>query len=219
MMDGLLKADDGAALRFFEKADKNNFQSERQGRPVFDNVVCVEVLTPGSKESSPVFEIERRYNEFSGIPDPQYTQYHAKYRKQFEAWRGGGDSADFRGTPLSAWPALDAAMIATLNEGRVYTVEGLAAISDDKLRVLGMEGRTLRDRAIQFLAAASGNAVGEGLAADNVNLHEDNERLTGEVARLDSEVARLTDELNAARGGQPPAPTPAKGKGALPNIV
>jgi hypothetical protein len=205
MIDGLFQSDDGAALRFFVAPDKNNFQTERAGRPIFDEVLFVEVITPGSRESAPVFELERKHAEETGIEQPTRTPHFAKYAKQIEAFRVGGDGADMRGTPLSGWPALDVGLIASLNEGRIYTVEALANISDEKLRVIGPGGNSLRERAKAFLAAAAGNAPNEALAAENAALKQQIAEMGETLAAMQASVAQLT-------AGQGDAKPPKNGK-------
>lgn len=190
--NGLYRAADGAALRFFEQADKNNFQSERNGRPIFDTVLYVEVITPASKESSPVIELERTFSPESGIDTPLKSGQFEKYKAQIAAYRGDADSADYRGTPLSAWPTMDKAMIATLAEARVYTVDALAVVPDAQLPMLGNGGRSLRERAQHFLNAASGNAQGEAMAAEIVSLKE-------AIAKRDNDITQLSALLAAAQ--------------------
>lgn len=201
-MDGLFKGPENEALRFFFEAVKNPYQSERNGRSCFDKILYVEVITPGSRESAPVFELERTYCTEAGIEQPQRTERYAKYKAQIDAFLNGEENPDLSGTPLSAWPRIDTAMVASLKEARVYTVEGLVALSDEKLRVIGPGGRALRDSAKAFLEAAAGNAPFERLAAENEELRE--------------QVRLLTERVNAASvvtetpPPPPPPPPPAK---------
>lgn len=198
--NGLYKSADGAALRFYEQAAKNTFQSEKNGRPIYDQVLYVEVITPGSKESSPVFELERKFSEEANISEPLRTQQYDKFREQIKAFRGDTESGDMRGTPLTAWPAIDSATAATLAEGRVYTVEALSLLPDDKLRILGPQGRTLRERAQVFLNAAAGNAQVEGMASEMQNMREDMDRMRQELAEANARAERA---VAAAQAGAP----------------
>jgi hypothetical protein len=202
--DGLYKTQDGSALRFFEEPAQNNAASERHGRPIFDQCLMVEVITPGSRESAPVFELERTFAAEVGIDTPRRGIKYREYAVQIEAYRAGNNSTDMRGTPLAAWPAISTAIAATLKHAGVYTVDALAALPDSRLSVLGPGGLALRARAIAFIAAASGNAGNEAMAAELATLKTDNERLTGEVADLS---ARLTAALQAAPA---PAPVPTQ---------
>lgn len=210
--NGLYRAADGAALRFFEQADKNNFQTERNGRPIYDTVLFVEVITPASKESSPVIELERKFCAESGIEAPMRSAQYDKYNAQIAAFRGGIESGDHRGTPLTAWPAIDVAMAATLAEARVYTVDALALVPDAQLPMLGNGGRSLRERAQQFLNAAGGNAQGEAMAAEIVALKD-------AVMLRDQNIAQLSALLAAANAAAQAAPASQAGATPIPEPI
>lgn len=207
-IDGLYKSDDGCALRFFVEPQQNNHASAQYGRPIFDECLMVEVIAPGSRESSPVFELERKFAEEVGIAAPRrHPVKYREYEKQIKSFREGSDSADLRGTPLTAWPAISTALAASCKHAGVYTVEALAALPDSRLNVLGPGARSLVTRAQQFLEAANGNADTERLAAENAELRTDLERVRTEMREL------------SARLMSPPAadlPPPSQG---LPDLT
>lgn len=180
----MLKGDDGEALHLYWGTDRNNFQSEAQGKPVYDEVLFLEIFTPGQANSTPTYQVIRRYKE-DGEPkeirDP--NSFH-RYGKFIEAYISNDISADMAGTPLDVLPFMERTQIATLREAKIFTAEGLAAISDEKLRVLGMEGRTLRSKAQAFLDAASGGAAVA--------------KLTQEIADLTEQVGLLKDRAELA---------------------
>lgn len=193
-IDGLYKSDDGCALRFFVEPQQNNHASAQHGRPIFDECLMVEVIAPGSRESSPVFELERKFAEEVGIDAPRrHPVKYREYEKQIKSFREGSDSADLRGTPLTAWPAISTALAASCKHAGVYTVEALAALPDSRLNVLGPGSRSLVTRAQQFLEAANGNADTERLAAENAELRTDLERVRTEMRELS---ARLMSPAN-----------------------
>jgi hypothetical protein len=197
----LFKTDDGAALRFYEEAEQNNFASQSQGRAIFDQVLYVEVITPGSRESAPVFICERLYAPEVGIAEPARTEYYDRFRKQIEAYRDGTTGVALAGTPLEAWPRMTVALIATLRACGVFTIEGLAEVSDGNLSKIGPGARELRSQAQTFIKAASGNAESEKLAAENVQLRE-------ELEQLKSTVAQLAASTTTAETAPPPPPPP-----------
>jgi len=204
--DGLFKADDGAALRFFYDARKNEFLSGKHGRPVYDNVLCVEVITPGSKESAPVIELEREFNTLAGLEPRRNEAKWALYGRQIDAFKRGHESADMRGTPISAWPAADNATAATLREFKIYTVEGLAATPDSALKAFGPGGLELREQAKAFLAAADGSADTSALTAENLRLREEVERLKGELTEMNGRLEAALQARTASAETPPPAP-------------
>ena len=212
MNDKLYKFDDGAALRFFYSTAKNNGQSERCGRPVFDRVLMVEVISPGSKDSIPHFEVRRWVNSgdneaISGDPIVSTIKENKtlveRYARQLEAFLGDRDDPNMMGTALEAWPGIDVETIAALKEARIYTVEGLANLSEGKFSSVGPGARSLVARAKAFLEAAKGNAPFEAQATVIANLQEEVERLTGMVKDIGSSeelVARIKEleEENAS---------------------
>lgn len=209
MYDGLYKTDDGAALRFFYDTDKNNFQSEKQGRPVYDKVLFVEVITPGSKESSPVFTLERWSGDGESAKRPVFTDEERckRYSRQIEAFKGDIKDVDMIGTPIDKWPSVDIHIAASLRESRVYTVEALASLPDSRLGALGPGALSLRERAKAYLEQAKNNAPSEALAAENVVLKAD-------LASAQDQIKLLSDRLDKLDGvddGKPAVPgKPAK---------
>jgi hypothetical protein len=201
----LYKTEDNTALRFWWDTNKNNFQSEKLGRPVYNKVLLVEVINPGAASSTVVHELVREFDEETKIVPVRREPMYSKYKRQIEAFLSDSDDPDLIGTPLDAWPALDVAMVASLKESRIYTVEGLASLSDGKLGLLGMGGRALRDKAKAFLEVSAGNAPTERLAGELSRANEEIERLNAtikelpDVAVLQSRIAELEGELAKAK--------------------
>lgn len=185
-MTKVYKHEDNSAIRFFYDTEKNNYQSEQQGRPVYDKILCVEVLQAGSKESIPVFNIIKWVSKGDG-EDPVEKRDEVRcerYKRALKAFLEDEDDPDLMGTPIDTWPALDVAMVATCREAKIYTVEALSTLSDTKLGVLGMGGRALRERAKAFLEASKGNSQSEALAARVAAVEAENERLKAQIAEL-----------------------------------
>jgi hypothetical protein len=173
MNDGLFKADDGSALRFYIEAEQNNGASEKHGRPIFDECLFVEVISPGSRESSPVFLLERKYADEVGVDEPYRAPQYDRFKKQIDAYRNGTDTVDVRGTPLAAWPRMTTSMVATANHAGIYTVEALSALPESRFGAFGPGARALVEQAKAFVQAAAGNAPTEALAAENAQLRAD----------------------------------------------
>lgn len=182
--DRLYKAEDGSALRFWWGTEKNNFLSEQENRPVHDEALYLEIFSPGSRESSPVHTVIKRYNEAANQSQYENPEMFERYGAQIKAFLSNDDSAAQTGTPLDEASFLDRAMVASLKESKVFTIEGLAALPDEKLRILGLGGRTLVDKAKAYLEAAQG---GEAVA-----------RLTTEIADLRNTVDVATKRAEAA---------------------
>jgi hypothetical protein len=190
----MLKGDQGEALIFRWDSERNNFQSDALKRPVFDEVLTVEVITPGSKESSPVHELLRKFDPETQMPDRERPHTINKYRRQYDAFLQGNASRDIIGTPIEQWPTATPSLVGMCKEAGIFTVDALAILSDEKLRKLGMGGREIRERAKAWVAASQGNAPLEALAAEN--------------ERLRASVEDLTARIDAL--GKPPAKTGSK---------
>jgi hypothetical protein len=213
--DQIYQGPDGTALRFFSRPTKNNFQSEKHGRPIFDTSLVVEVMVPGSRESTPEFEVERVYSEEAGFDasgnrlverSPKYVQY----QQQIEAYKAQNGDGLAQGTPISQWPNIDVGTAATLKAAGIHTVEMLAGVNDTHLPNLGMGGRVLRDQAQAFMNSRQFGVPTMQMAADSAHLREENVRLQNEVSDLTARLSQALAELGAARTGQP-APASAPG--------
>lgn len=216
-VDGLYKTAEGAALRFWEEPAINNFASEKHGRPLYDKCLFVEVITPGSRESAPVFELERVFCKEAGIDEPRRNHKYGEYKQQIDAYRAGTESRDLTGTPLSAWPAIDSAIAAALKHVGVFTVEGLAALPDSRYHVVGPGALSLVTRARAFLEAAAGNADNEGQATRILELETASKEKDGQIADMNNRLSQALAELAQVRAAlpgtaetlPPPPPPPA----------
>lgn len=227
MDDRIFKAPDGNALRFFEEAIKNNFQSEAHGRPLFDNMVYVEVMTPGSNESIPRFEVERTYCPEAGKGKGPYgrmverTQYYERYKQAFEQYRAEEDGIGVEGTPLDQWSLLDKGTAASFKALGIFSVEMLANVADGNLGNLGTGGMTLREQARQHLQSRQFGIPTAQLAAEKSHLEAEVTRLTRELADANATITQFTTLKAAKPGkaqpeGQPPAELDALGMPVAP---
>lgn len=228
------RTEDGSALRIYREAVQNNYVSEQLGRPVYDEAIFVEVISPGSRGSVPIFEVERTCVDEHGMvpegamPKVNRMQYD-KYAKFIEDFKSNDSDASLAGTPLQEWPELGVSLIATLKAASIFTVEALANISDNRLTVIGPDGRSWRTKAQAFLDASKGSAAATALAAENEQLRA---RLTEQEEATQLLAQRLNELENAnastslpdlsdatpdafAPIAAPPEPVKGKGKAAV----
>lgn len=199
--DPQYKTDDGSALRIFVEPARNNFLSEQEGRAIFDEVTYVEVISPGSRDSTPIFEVKRVFATEMNRSEPKFGLKYAEYRKYIEDFEANeARDATLAGTPLSQWPEMARTMAASLKSHGIFTVEGLAGLADSKLSIVGPDGRTWRAKAEAFIANAKGNAAATALAAEV-------ERMKVEAADKDTQIAQLAArvrELEASKADAKP---------------
>ncbi len=108
--------------------------------------------------------------------------------------------APINGFPLKQWPVATPAQILTLERLHVRSVEDLANANEEVLGRVGMGGRALKQKAIDWLASASGEGkLSEKLSALSQKLDEVLARNTA----LEAENQRLQQALGET--GKPPA--------------
>jgi len=187
--DQIYQGPDGTALRFYTQPTKNNFQSEKHGRPIFDTSLMVEVMVPGSRESTPQFEVERVYCEEVGLDKKgertvERSEKYTAYQVQIEAFKAQSGEGLSSGTPISQWGQVDAGTAASLRAVGIFTVEQLASVSDGNLQNVGMGGRVLREQATAFLQSRQFGVPTAAMAAENAHLKEEVERLNDRLEEL-----------------------------------
>lgn len=123
-------------------------------------------------------------------------QWLEHYRKLFEAFKTGQELPE-DGTSIREWPPLSPAQIKMLLDLRIRTVEDLAAANEEAISRLGMGGRNLKQKAIDWLAAAS--SIGKGVEAAAA-LRVENEQLKLTLERLQAELRALERRVIALTG-------------------
>lgn len=147
---GASNPDDRLYVRFFRQAIQNEFRSQQEQRPVFEDMDMVEIIPPGDqllKVVAPVREDHKR----------RFPRHWA----HFQATQGS--EALQVGTPITQWPILGPAQVAQLHALKFMTVEQIAEASDMQLQKMGTAGgmaaTALRDRAVRYLTVARDASV------------------------------------------------------------
>lgn len=179
-------------------AERNGFASEQQGRPVFERVLVLRHIYPGTTDTLDV-QVKRFPDEGAPVVlDPKRYEMFRPVLERFE--RDGAAAAS--GTPLSTIN-LDPAQIATLQASGVQSVESLADVADAVLDRLGMGARGMRDRAVAFFAALQGNAPIAALQSENERLVAEQADQRQTLAEYKAEMAALRVELAAKADAKP----------------
>ena len=167
---GAIDPDSVMIARFYKRAVRNNFESEKQGRNIFEDRIYCEYYPAGStllKMDVPAYDIHKQ--RFS----KQWAYYQAT---QNEDTLGSG-------TPLSQWAILSPADVENLRGFKFQTIENLAAMSDLQMQSLGMgiagmAPHVLRARAQAYLGTATDTALPQKQAQDIEILKKQVEDLT-----------------------------------------
>lgn len=167
-------ADSRLAVRFESKPRKNEFLSEKEGRPIFEDVDYITIYVPGDSTLTVVAEVREDHKQRFPL---QWAHYQNKH----------SDDPRNIGTPISQWPLVTPAMAEELRAIKFYTVESIAAASDIQLQNIGMRAGmnplVFRTRAQNYLK----------VAADESAIHRNDQ----ELAKLREENASIKAETDA----------------------
>lgn len=163
------------SVYFYDRELQNNFETEKQGRPIFDMTTFVKIQIPGRQDLM-IDTLARENHKL------QHPIAWARYQNEK---LGRTDRPS--GTPLTQWALLTPAQAKELEHFNFYTVDQVAAASDAQLEpirmVIGMGTQPFRDKARAHLAAAKGAA--------------DVEHQNQELQKRDQAIADLQQRLEA----------------------
>lgn len=169
---------------FFYEAVPNNFETAKQGKPVYDNVEHVRITIPGDHKTELVAISEDRYRN-------EYPEAYAAFKRQ-------EDSSFVQGTPLKAWPAMTPAIIKNFAYHNVVTIEQMAELHDGAIQSIGMGARDWAAKARAYLDHAAETADAGRLVSENAALKAD-------LEAMQAQIAALSAERETPRRGRPPA--------------
>jgi hypothetical protein len=211
------KVTDYHQIRVFWGAVHNGAASDKQGTPVYDKVLQIRHLYPGSGDYLDV--AVKRWPAEGGEPVLLDPQRYARYREVLEQFERN-DKIKQQGTPLDVLN-FDPATIANLKGKQIETVEELSDVPDVAIGALGTGGRSIRDRARAFIEASAGNAPLAKMQAENDGLRADLDLLRDQMreltqqrddAKRDAETRRIAraDEQHARDEGRPDKAEPSR---------
>lgn len=115
-----------------------------------------------------------------------------RFPKQWSAYQAGEEfKAD--GFPLEQWDQVDEGMVRDLNHKRIYTVEQLAAVTDQNLSNIGLGARELVAKAKAFSEVRKDSAAVAKYAAEA-------EQIKAAYALLEGQYKQLAERLQALEG-------------------
>ena len=183
-VEGNKDVKDNTIPRFYVRAVKNEFRSQTEGRPIFEDREYVEILVPGNRGTV----VDRAVKEEDRYRWPR--QYQAFKQQQEEV---------LEGTPIEEWAAITRSQAEELKHVHVRTVEVLASLTDEQLaKAVPMGGHGLREKAQRFVEQAAGGAPAEALAA---KLEEQATIMASMEAQVGELTRRLEEALNSKERG------------------
>lgn len=193
--------DDSAVLATFsDEYITNEYQSEMQGKPVYEHMVQVSLEYPGNNLSTFAY----RFTVADGKSGNEWT---GRFPKQWEAFCNQKEQVP-DGSPIELWPPLDRGRIMHLKGMRIHTVEQLAAMTDQTGPNIGLDWRKLRDMANATLKPEVGAAQVSKLSRENEDLKNKIEVMERQIAELaslnpNSQAVSLSEPIKKRRGPKP----------------
>ena len=122
------------------------------------------------------------------------------FRGAFEDWKAGR-ATPLSGTAVEHWPVASPSQVKTLLDLKVRTVEDLASANEETLNRIGMGGRALKQKAIDWLASAKdiGKVTEEiaAMRAENADLRARNSDLQSRLNKLATKLEALAEPRGA----------------------
>lgn len=168
-------ADKRLLVLFYREPIKNETKSVEAGRPIFDEIDLVKIITPGSRDS------------FIGDATEEYQR---RFPGQWARYKAGKDQ-DVSGTPLNQLPFLSIGQVAEFNAMGCKTIEQLVGMPDS-LSQKFMGHHAIKQRAQAYLDAANNRAPMLVLQAEL-------EKRDGQIAELQAQMAQMLANQTAEK--------------------
>lgn len=157
---------DTAIPRFYIRPVLNNFDSEKEGRPIYVDIEWIDIRVPGdprSVYSNKVSDADRK-----------------RFSRHYQAFKDGLEEPVV-GTSLRQWPMMTPAKVEEYHSRGFKTVEHVANMKDSDM-IRG--DREWQVKAQAFLNVAAGSADVQRLETDLLRKDQEIEALKEEIARL-----------------------------------
>jgi hypothetical protein len=179
-------------VRFESKPVKNEFQSEKEGRPIFEDRDFIIISVPGDSTLTSIAEVRDDHKARFPLHWAHYQNMH-------------GDDPKLVGTPIKEWPLVTSAMAEELKALKFHTVESLATASDAQLQSfgmrVGMSGTALRSRAQSFLKVSLDESILHKQDEELAKLREENASIRREtdvkLAEMQEQMAQILAAVGA----------------------
>lgn len=194
-MQPALKKEQFPLIKFDKVAVEDRNASIEVGRRVTKDVDMVYVKQIGEKDETErdakewINQLYAKASGDNGMKPSIPMEWYEFAKKSYENWQKGYE-APLNGTPVREWPILTPSQVANLHSMKTFTIEEVAAWTENAIVMYGMGGRELREKAKIWLE--SGDAKAEqisALQAENKGLKDTLERLMTEVNSLKEQFA------------------------------
>lgn len=191
---GATNPDSKLTVLFYSRPMQNEFRSQQEGRPIFDDVDFVKIHLPGDKNN--IVDVPVRDEHKARFP-----LHWAHYQN-----KRGGDQRLIGKTPINMWPRITPAQAEELRALQFLAVEDVANASDAQIQrlgmVAGMSPYAFREAAQRFLRLASSEAH-ESEAEKRIKAMEEQQAAEREEFR--QQMAAMQEQLAAMAAAAKPA--------------
>lgn len=185
--------DKNLLVKFYYHPLENKALSEREGRPIFEDRVYIDIRTPGERDA---------------IRRPASSADIARFQEHYDAFMRRTEQPEETGTLLSEWPLITRSQVEELAFFNCKTVEHLANMADSAAQ--NFRGiQSLKQRAKHWLEETKGKEELEKEftkreAAMQETLDEYREELKSLREELDSlKTPKVTKKATKKRGRPP----------------
>lgn len=174
------EADKKLLVMFYRDVVKNEQKSTDAGRPIFDEIDLVKIITPGSRDS------------FVGDATEAYQQ---RFPTQWARYKAGRDQSIGSGTPLEQLPWMSISQVAEFKAVGCHTVEQLVGMADSvSQRFMGH--LQIKQRAQAYLDASKD-------AAPIMKLNAEIEKRDRQLAENQELMKAMATRIEALEQKQP----------------
>lgn len=164
----------------------NEYQTELQGKTIYDHVFQVMLEFPGNNTFNSIHRFK---------PDEaKHSQWPQRFPRQWEAFKDQREQVS-DGTPIELWPPIDKRRVLELKASKVHTVEQIAALTDMTGPNIGMEWRKLRDLAIAYLEPNKALEQVSRVSKENENLRNQMEIMQRQLSALAAASGKSAEDL------------------------
>jgi hypothetical protein len=179
--DNFMEDNRGKMAVFFHAVQvRNNFKSDAEKRPIFEERVFIKKLVPG--DSTLVVDRPMRMQDMDDFP-VEWARYEQKKEQKVS------------GTPIDAWAAISDTQKAEFKALHIFTIDQFAQLADSAgNKIMGFN--ELRAKARAFIDAAQDSQLMDRIRA------ETDEKLQAQEVEM-AKLRAMIDELSAKKAGRP----------------
>lgn len=191
---GASNPDNRLTVRFHREAVRNNFKSEQESRPIYDEVDMVTIHVPGDQLTAVTAIVREDHKK-------RFPQQWAIYQNHVS-----GDQSLAGKTPLEHWARLSKSQVAELKYMKFLAVEDVANASDAQLQAIGMCGgmtaHAFRDAAQRFLKVSADDTVAAKAEAALQAMKDQNQSMADQLAATNKAMEQMQAQFAALASQQ-----------------